>query len=85
MNLTKEQIIFITWLSQGNFVAVCTEVGPALGNVMGTEPYSGTFNIRTLHKLIREGLVKKTSKHFYGLRWDSFSVNRKGKEVIKNA
>lgn len=85
MNLTKEQFIFLSWLSQGHFVSVCTEVGPSFGKTVGTEAYSGAFNIRTLHRLIREGLVNRSSDSFYGLRWDTFKINRKGKETIKNA
>ncbi|HDY7470511.1 TPA: hypothetical protein RQJ55_004430, partial [Vibrio vulnificus] len=36
---------------------------------------------KTIHKLMKEGLIHYTPQQFNGLRWDVFSITEKGKGI----
>ena len=71
-SLTNPQKLLLSFFLDGNTIAVCTEVGPALGQLSGHKAYQGHFAKKSLYKLYQEGLLTKDEESIYGIRWATF-------------
>ncbi|EDQ00729.1 hypothetical protein [Shewanella benthica] len=75
---TKEQVAFIAWLAQGNYIDVCIELCPALGKMTGYESCNGHFQKRTLFKLKAQGFICESVHYITGIRYLRCSISQRG-------
>jgi hypothetical protein len=84
--LTKEQMTFLSWLAQGNYIDVCIELCPDLGKMTGFESYNkgdsetcnGHFQKRTLFKLKAQGYINESVHHITGIRYLRCTLSQRG-------
>tara|TARA_R110000772_G_C13118797_1_gene421598 strand:+ start:365 stop:637 length:273 start_codon:yes stop_codon:yes gene_type:complete len=83
--LSATQINILNWMYEGaNWVMVCTEVS----NQLGVMTYSGLTEFETdkraIFNLLRDGYLEETEECFYGLRWATLNINRKGVALLES-
>ena len=83
--LSYEQIRLLTWLSiLGNAFGVRFNKSNKQFNYLGLHHYvtpdgiEYKFDVRTLKKLIRTGLVKSKVIWHYGIKWKSYVLTQQG-------
>lgn len=78
-NLTPEQDLLLKWMRTGRTFQVCSDYCPHSGDVQPKSRLPIQVHQKTIHKLVRDGLIEYTSQKYFGLRWDVFSLTNKGK------
>ncbi len=81
VNLTPEQITLLKWMRAGRTFDVCSDYCPHNGDVQPKSRLPIQVHHKTIHKLMKEGLIHYTPQQFNGLRWDVFSITEKGKGI----
>lgn len=82
LNFTKEQKQFICWLNQdGNYFEVCSDYGKSNGEIIPQSGLPCRLLQRTINKLYQAGIIYYCPILHYGVRWDRFTLTKKGKEV----
>ena len=81
-NLTQEQLTLIKWMKTGRTFQVCSDYCPTQGEVQPKSRLPIQVHQKTIHKLLKEGLIEFSSQKYFGLRWDVFSLTRRGKTSL---
>jgi DNA-binding HxlR family transcriptional regulator len=84
--LTREQKRFLIWLSlTGTHFEICRELGYSYRQMNGLERYVNKqgerykFDMRTLNKLVNEGLVTSKILYPYGIKQVHYFVTEEGR------
>jgi hypothetical protein len=87
--LTKEQNRFLIWLSlNSNHFEICREVGSSYRKTNGLDRYVSKhgqrykFDIRTLTKLVKEGLVTSEIVFPFGIKYEHYFLTEQGANYL---
>lgn len=80
--LTKNQKNLILWSAEeGNHLEVCSDYVPSRGEILPKSGLPCRVFSGTIDKLFQAGLINYVPVFHHGIRWDKFSLTKKGKEV----
>lgn len=85
MKLSKAQFALLVWLSKGNLLEVCSDLGIYKGKTNGLHRFSGRCSKRTMHRLEIENLVYTKTVYYFGIGWQRYLVSSKGLRFITQA
>ena len=85
MKLSKTQFGLLVWLSGGNLLEVCSELGVYKGKTNGLHTFNGRCSKRTMLRLETEELVYTNTVYYFGVSWQRYFVSSKGFHFIENA
>ena len=83
MKISKAQFTLLVWLSNGNLLEICSELGIYKGKTNGLHCFNGRCSKRTMHRLEIENLVYTKPVSYFGVSWQHYLVTSKGLRFIK--
>ena len=84
IKLSKKQQTYLTYLSLGAHVDICTSVGRALGNLNSNDSKISGCAKATLNSLYAWGLLNEEERYDNGMRWSRLTISNKGRELLAN-
>lgn len=83
MKISQLQIALLVWLSNGNLLEICSDLGIYKGKTSGLHRFNGRCSKRTIHRLEIEELVYTETVYYFGVGWKRYFVSSKGFRFIE--